>query len=235
MKLKLPNVTLIGIDCLNVERLAQAMNVCQNNIEFGAVKLLTSLPTDDQRLVKIRHLGSIKEYSDFCIGELNDFIDTEFVMIVQHDGFILNPESWDYDFLKYDYIGAPWLVSDWSSRTFKIPKELIGQSMVGNGGFCIRSKKFVELSASFFKQGKIPNTDPEDVALCIWYRDQFEKEGMKFAPVEVAARFSLEGEEIQLDKQFGFHGFRWTKIMNWIDKHPEYDLINKTYKDIWKD
>ena len=36
--------------------------------------------------------------------ELNNYIDTDFVLIVQHDGFIINPSSWNDDFLK---IGWP--------------------------------------------------------------------------------------------------------------------------------
>lgn len=232
-KLKLPNVTIIGIDCVNVERLQEAMDVCEKEIEFGASKLLTSLPTDDKRFIKIPHLGSIEAYSDFCIRDLNDYIDTDFVLIVQHDGFILNPSSWSDDFLKYDYIGAPWNVTEWSSSKFKIPVELIGQSIVGNGGFCIRSKRFLELSSRFFNEGKIPVTQPEDTALCVWHRDLFEKEDMKYAPVEVAKRFSLEGEELIFDKQFGFHGFAWTRIDSWVDKHPEYKIIANIYNRIW--
>jgi hypothetical protein len=49
MKSNLPNITLLGIDCVNIERLQAAMDVCQKDIKFGAVKLLTSLPTNDER------------------------------------------------------------------------------------------------------------------------------------------------------------------------------------------
>ncbi len=233
-KIKLPNVTIIGIDCVNVERLQEAMDVCEKEIEFGASKLLTSLPTNDRRLVRTPHLGSIEAYSDFCIRDLNDYVDTDFVLIVQHDGFILNPDSWSTDFLKYDYIGAPWNITEWSCDNFKIPRELIGQVMVGNGGFCIRSKRFLELSSKFFKEGKIPVTQPEDVALCIWHKDLFEKEGVKYAPSEIAEKFSIEGEDRVFDKQFGFHGFAWTRIDSWVEKHLEYKLITNTYNKIWK-
>jgi hypothetical protein len=34
--------------------------------------------------------------------------DTEFAILVHEDGFIVNPECWSDEFLKYDYIGAPW-------------------------------------------------------------------------------------------------------------------------------
>ena len=38
-KLKLPNVTLLGIDCVNIERLQNTLDVSSKDIEFGAVKL----------------------------------------------------------------------------------------------------------------------------------------------------------------------------------------------------
>ena len=30
------------------------------------------------------------------------------MLIVQDDGFIINKNLWDEEFLSYDYIGAPW-------------------------------------------------------------------------------------------------------------------------------
>lgn len=231
MKRKLSNVTLIGIDCVNVERLMLAMDICEKEIEFGAVKLLTSLPTNDPRKVEISPIKSIEAYSDFCVRELENYVDTDFVLIVQYDGFILNPQSWNDEFLKYDYIGAPWLVADWSVRDFDFPESLLGHWVVGNGGFCLRSKKFVQTCARLAREGKILKTHPEDVVLCVWNRDLFEKEEIRFAPVELAKQFSIEGEERdgEYKDQFGFHGFSWTDIDMWIEAHPEYPLIAKQY------
>lgn len=229
MKLSLPNVTLLGVDCVNVERLSAAMDVCMESIEFGKTNLLTSLETDDTRAVEIDPIKTIEEFSRFCIEDLRNYVDTDFVLTVQHDGFILNPESWSDEFLKYDYIGAPWLVADWSVNIFSFPKELLGQKIVGNGGFSLRSKKFLETSARLSKEGKIPKKHPEDTALCVWYRDILEKEGIKFAPVALAQRFSVEGEAWTYKDQFGFHGFGWTDIGAWIDKHPEHELIKTGY------
>ncbi len=230
--MKLPNVTLLGIDCVNVERLQAAMDVCQKDIEFGAVKLLTSLPSTDARLVHISHIGSVEKYSRFCGEELVKYVDTDYVLVVQYDGFILNPTSWTDEFLKYDYIGAPWLVANWSVRDFNFPKELLGKKVVGNGGFSLRSKKFLEVSAKLMKAGKIPQIHPEDVSLCIWHKDLMDAEGISIAPVELAQRFSIEGDDdvYEYGKQFGFHGFSWTDIDAWIDVHPEYPLIVTEYK-----
>lgn len=229
-KINLQNVTLLGIDCVNSERLAEAMNVSQKDIEFGAVKLLTSLPTNDSRKIEIPHIGSINEFSRFCIEELYKYVNTDYVLLVQYDGFVLNPESWTDEFLKYDYIGAPWLVADWSVRDFNFPESLLGTLVVGNGGFCLRSKKFLETSARLSSEGKIPKLNPEDVAMCVWYRDVFENEGIQFAPSELAEKFSIEGTDHVYEKQFGFHGFSWTDIDVWIDQHPEHSLIVGSFK-----
>jgi predicted nucleotidyltransferase len=228
-KIKLPNVTLLGIDCVNIERLVSAMDVSESGIEFGAVKLLTSLPTEDKRKVEIPHIGSIEEFSRFCIEDLHKYVDTDYVLLVQYDGFILNPESWTDEFLKYNYIGAPWFVAEWSVRDFGFPVDLLGTLIVGNGGFSLRSKKFLETSARLAQEGRIPKMNPEDVAMCVWYRSEFEKEGIKFAPPEIASQFSIEGTDHTYNKQFGFHGFTWTDIDVWIQEHPEYPVIVDTF------
>ena len=38
---------------------------------------------------------------------LKQHSDNDFVMVIQEDGHIVNPNLWDDEFLKYDYIGAP--------------------------------------------------------------------------------------------------------------------------------
>lgn len=228
-KLNLTNVTLLGIDCVNVARLTSAIDVSESGIEFGVVKILTSLPTEDKRKVEIPHIGSIEEYSRFCIEELHKYVDTDYVLLVQYDGFVLNPESWKDQFLNYDYIGAPWLVAEWSVRDFGFPPDSIGSLIVGNGGFSLRSKKFLEVSAKLAREGKLPKMNPEDVAMCVWYREEFEKEDINFAPAELAAHFSIEGTGHTYNKQFGFHGFTWTDIDVWINEHPEYPVIVETF------
>lgn len=227
-KIKLPNVTLLGIDCVNVERLIEAMNVSQENIEFGSVKLLTSLESEDSRKIKIPHISSVEEYSLFCIKELHKYVETDFVILIQYDGFVINSNAWTNDFLKYDYIGAPWLVGSWLSNHF--PEELNGKLVVGNGGFSLRSKKFLETSNRLYELGKIPKVQPEDVAVCIWYRNEFENEGIQFAPVEIAKKFSIEGEEELYENQFGSHGF-WCKNLNdWFTSKEKYSFLNKYLK-----
>ncbi len=44
MKKDLPDVTLLGVDCVDIERLVTASEICQKEFNFAEVKLLTSLP-----------------------------------------------------------------------------------------------------------------------------------------------------------------------------------------------
>ena len=230
MKKKLSHVTLIGVDCFNIDRLILAAGICQERFEFGSIKLLTSLPTDHQNAIKIEPVLSTEEYSKFVFTRLADFIETDFALVIQYDGFILNPDAWTDEFLKYDYIGAPWQSADWSISKFDFPKDSLGKKFVGNGGFSLRSKKLLETCKRLTTEGNIKKIHPEDVSLCIWNRHVFESNGIRFAPLEVAEKFSYEAltrDENKWNGQFGFHGLRWTDISNWIATHPEYKVDMK--------
>lgn len=131
--------------------------------------------------------SSAEEYSFFMAnGKLK--IETDFVLIAQMDGFIINPSAWSDDFLKYDYIGAPW-----------------PDGIVGNGGFCLRSKKLLDALKDISKIFSDERYHPEDLYICKTKRNLLETEyGIKFAPFEVANRFSVENRPYM--GQFGFHG-----------------------------
>lgn len=224
-KIYLNNVTLLGIDCVNIERLQKAIDISQKDIEFADVKLLSSIGNNDPRWVEIDHIGSIEAFSEFCIKDLTNYVDTDYVLLVQHDGFILNPQSWSDTFLDYDYVGAPWFIEDefWFEE-FKIPRILKGQHIIGNGGFNLRSKKFLEISSQLANQNKFSKYHPEDLVLCVFDKKLLDEKGIKFAPYEVAKNFSIEGQDEAYESQFGFHGLRWTDISKWVKQHPEYGI-----------
>ncbi len=229
-KRELKNVTLLGIDCVDVERLRLAISICQNSFDFAEVKMLTSLDVaNKENVVKIKAINSTEEYSNFIINDLWQYVDTPHVLLVQYDGFILNSKAWADEYLDYDYIGAPWLVADWSVANFSFPQELIGKFVVGNGGFSLRSKKMLMLTSELSRAEKIIKLHPEDVSLCVWYRKLLEDKGIKFAPIELAKKFSFESEDkinYFWDGQFGFHGLKWTDISKWSKAHPEYKIDN---------
>lgn len=223
MKKQLPSVTLFGLDCLDIDRLIQAAEICQKDFEFADVKLLTSLPSDNKDIVPIENIDHISKYSNFMIHKINSYVETNHVLIIQYDGFILNPAAWTDEFLEYDYIGAPW----WRR----------GEMVVGNGGFSLRSKKLLDILQNDPEIIPIPEKEPEDIYICYDLREVLEGKGIKFAPVELAKRFAIEANEIvgsTWTDQLGFHGLKWTDISNWTVHHPEYKIDN-TLVEIVKD
>ncbi|WP_299307301.1 DUF5672 family protein [uncultured Psychroserpens sp.] len=180
--LNLDKVTLLGVDCIDINRLILAADISQKFVNFKSVKLLTHLESNDSRIVQIPQIDSIEAYSQFMIKDLDKYVDTEFVLIFQYDGFLLNPNRWSEDFLNYDYIGAPVF---WG---------------MGNGGFSLRSKKLLQVLSA---DNHIKEFHPEDLKICKTYRSHLESEGMQFAPVDVAQKFSVENDS--WNGQFGYH------------------------------
>lgn len=130
-------------------------------------------------------------YSEFCIKNMAEHVDTDHVLIIHPDGYILNPSAWSNDFLQYDYIGATWWYKD--------------NKNVGNGGFSLRSKKLLDILANL----DLDRYHPEDDIICRGIRPYLDEQGIKFAPEEVANRFSIEAYGVQDNRYngaFGFHG-----------------------------
>lgn len=115
--------------------------------------------------------------------------ESDFAMSVHEDGFPLYPALWSSEFLEWDLIGSPW--AQWNT------------GRVGNMGFCIESRRF--MAAKMRLPYVVPPILPSDDFVCKLHRRRLESEGIRFAPPEVAIRFSTEqtGREIQT---FGFHG-----------------------------
>jgi len=66
----LDNVTLIGVDCIDIPRIQKALDISTVSVDFGDIKLLSHIVNDDPRWVEIPQIGSIEEYSRFCIKNL---------------------------------------------------------------------------------------------------------------------------------------------------------------------
>ena len=193
----LPSVTLIIVDCVDYKRAKKAFFHCLTQFNFGSAKFLTDTDDpDNEHIVKIPKISNKRDYSKFIILELDKYFDTPHVLLIQYDGFILNPSLWSSSFLEYDYIGAPW------------PRKLLYPNMpenfnVGNGGFSLRSKRLCTLLSK-----ATGDTHPEDVIICQYLRPKLETLGIKFAPLEVAAKFSIKNRIEGLDqtRTFGQHG-----------------------------
>ena len=79
-------------------------------------------------------------------------------------------------------------------------------NLVGNGGFCLKSKKFLEAQKIITKDLEVDN--PDDVMLSDVLRKKFETHGCKYAPPEIAYRFSTEHGNYEDNKSFGFHDLK---------------------------
>lgn len=147
-------------------------------------------------------IKSFNDYQRFCIQDLASCFDTDFVLIVQLDGKILTPSAWDDCFFDYDYIGAPWQEYPFlKKRLDRMNKDISNLDYrVGNGGFSLRSRKLCE---AVKKHSDIWVSENEDTFISLTLRDRLEREGMKFAPYEVAKRFSVERDAYA--EQFGAH------------------------------
>ncbi len=210
--LRLKNVTLVAVSGINPNSAVKDLESSMKGIDYYDVVLIAhKKPENLHKKITFKRCKptelvsqdpkNTNDWSKFIAYNLCDYIDSEFAIIVHKDAHILRPYKWSPVFLDYDYIGAPW------------PKNLHftndGKNIrVGNGGFSLRSKKILNI----LNELKLPFTDNgtgyfhEDGILCVYYRKQLEDYGIKFAPVKVAARFSLESECDESDySPFGFH------------------------------
>ena len=111
---ELTNVDIISINCVNPQASVAALNHCQKYFEFGKSILVSHIePSEyyDIELHKLEEKLSWDGYNDHILN-LKDHTDNDFVMVIQEDGYIVNPNLWDDEFLEYDYIGAPWPIED---------------------------------------------------------------------------------------------------------------------------
>lgn len=209
--MKLNNVTLVCIDTKNVLFATGALIRSRAKVEFESTKFFTmtgerhakKLNESGIEVINIPEIKNKADYSRFCLVELNKYITSDYCLTVQHDGYIIDETAWTDEFLNYDYIGAPWPAS-WGYK-----------NRVGNGGFCLKSKRFLEACYDTFKDfdfGVNIDRKPEDISvnedflICNLYYDHFTNLGIKYADVELASRFSVEHAIPEMKEvTFGFH------------------------------
>jgi hypothetical protein len=224
-QLSLDRVTIVSVNGRDPERSVLAIRHSSTFLHFAESLLITNrdLSLPGIRTVNVGGLSSIREYNHFMVKELHRHVQTDFCLIVQPDGFVVNPWLWTDFYLHYDYIGAPWNMICSLEALMKSGKATQSNVsiQVGNGGFSLRSRRFLEASA----QLEYENPDlEEDCFLTVKNRELLEAEGMRFAPVELARQFSLEtcyDGRSSLGNHFGFHG-RFPHFAGYLAiTHPE--------------
>jgi tetratricopeptide (TPR) repeat protein len=184
-------ITLCCVDCINHELAIEALKKSKERCVFDRVLFLTdrdfTLPGIES--IKIPPIRSRQEYSMFVLHELHRYIDNDFVLLVQWDGYIINPNAWANEFLNFDYIGAVW---GHHKDGFRI----------GNGGFSLRSRKLLLATREIPFDEKLA----EDEQIGRKYRPLLEEQyQVRFAPESEAEKFSFE-TTYPARLPFGFHG-----------------------------
>lgn len=205
----LPNVTLIAYDNTdNPDRTLAVLDHCQQHFEFAESVLVCRNIPDGAKNIVIANETGYQAGQDFEAYQMIDHVTTEFSLFVSWDGYIVNPNAWKDEWLHLDFIGAPWppyaVMDNHACR-------------VGNTGFCLRSKRFMEISAAHKNQFHVG--DVSDIWACRTMRRTFERKGIKYATLDQAADFSWELDIPEYPKgrrdAFGFHN---------LFLHPEYAL-----------
>lgn len=195
-RLSLPTVTMVAITDCDIGETVTALLLSLEQIKPARTILFTTAQIDrpDFEVVQIPRLGSARAYNEFVTWKLgnyfgeNDPSHSSHILLVQHDGYVLDKNAWTDEFLTYDYIGAPWHYTD-------------GRN-VGNGGFSLRSVRLHKVLAS---DPYINIGSPEDEIICRLFRHYLEEtHGIKYAPDILAHRFSFEMHQ-PLQSTFGFH------------------------------
>lgn len=223
--INLPEVTLFAFDTSSkIDETIKALYTSMNGINYGSVKFVTSkkyvekyknelindgIIVEEQKI----EVDSYEKYGYYWIYKIGEHIETTHCLNVQYDGFVLFPEKWDNSWLEYDYIGAPWPIKEdayidpWGNH-----------HQVGNGGFCLMSKKLLDVPNQVEVPWEVNNSDfywmPPGVVnyngdgnVCVHNRHIYIEQGCKFAPLEVAVKFSHETSMLENKGvvPFGFH------------------------------
>jgi len=210
--MKIIDVTLLGIAGGNADPVIKIMDetisIVDPYFNFKKSVIITDkdINTKNHQIKKVAKLD-YAAFNLFCILDLWRYVETPHFLIIQPDGFIINPQLWDDNWLNYDFIGAP--LND--------PKMNLA---IGNGGFSLRTKslaKFISQKNQFVKVPLIFNEDG-------YYSNLLNNEThLKYPTVIEALHFS---QEWVVDKNiipFGIHGAPYsTAFKLWVQTNKQY-------------
>ncbi|KAK43147.1 glycosyl transferase [Caballeronia jiangsuensis] len=218
------NITLVSVTGLNDARgAAYSLALSSRQMPQASVLLISpARPADLPPHIRHRVIAplSYHEYSWFIMFALWKLIDTEFALIVQEDGWILDIRNWSDDFLNYDYLGAPialgrvdmpegimWMQNFTWCEHLNRPDRVVRPVL--NGGFSLRSRRMLRALIDHpqirveIPPPEVVEVEPirmewfhkplnEDVQLSAALRPQLEAVGLKFAPLDLCLQFAAE-------------------------------------------
>jgi hypothetical protein len=205
--MKLNNVTIAAVAGTKAIETLKAIKYSMRELEFDRAILITpeDIRDDVVEIIKCEPLN-YEQYNHFIVYRLWEYINTTHCLLVQNDGYVVNPWNWKEEWMQYDYIGALWPLPQ---DDFSFRDQDGNIQRMGNGGFTLRSKKLLSVANDLDLEWKqYYGFHHEDGFICCHNRKNYELAGCKFAPIEVAAEFSHETmvAENYGNIPFGFHG-----------------------------
>ena len=226
--LNLQDIELVCVDTTpKFELSLSAIEHSIKYVNFGKVSFFTSskivkncttnMYNSDNKRVNINmydvNISNTLDYNYFINHDFVKYVTYKHILIVQWDGFIINPGSWTDEFLGYDNIGARWGFGDINNNGHG------GNG--GNGGFTLRSKNLLDTISNNINEfdDNISNSNNvnkynEDVQICMINRELLHNKGIVFCDHELADQFSIQQTECYkyykpypITHNFGFHGY----------------------------
>jgi hypothetical protein len=207
--LKLPSVTLTATASVPpyVPATAEAVRRCLRQVEFRNVVIFSGCPREQWEALLVGcpldnvHIEPIAPFDHWSDASVFGFKAHNYaglfgshVLCIGWDGWVANTNSWSDEFLKYDWVGAPWQ-----------------DGIVGNNGFGLLSTRLLVALKDLPKALDAESCHPFDNLVCRdnWkgkqgYRSRLEEMGMQWAPTKLARTFSVAHE--LYSGSFGFHG-----------------------------
>ena len=95
-KLQLPNVTLAAMTSVKVYETIKALEYSMQGIDFGEVVLITHRkPLMLPDSITYKHTSKLTDIDCFnykMVYELGRYIETDYVLLIHYDGFVVHPE-----------------------------------------------------------------------------------------------------------------------------------------------
>jgi hypothetical protein len=230
--MNLPDVTLVMIDVQAPELARLSLRDSVQDIRFGEVVVFSDTDLVDKQLSQVAQefrwvptskWDSLYERVKYFWYAVPDYIHTKFMLEIQWDAWIIDPDMWTDEFLEYDFVGAPWWYTDGLN--------------VGNG-CALRSMKFMRYLQEHQKEFPLKDAREDDL-LGRRYRKKLEKEaGLKWPSEQLASRYAFEcTRPSHVSRHFMFHdSSNFPRVLSAKDFAERYELMlaNPFLKDSQK-
>ena len=227
--LNLQSVTLVAVATTEIDATCKAIAHSCAEISYGSVKLLSSCDSTHRpkicQWIEIPPFKSVGEWGRFVVFDLHRYIDSEFILLIHADGFVVNPDKWRNEFLEFDYVGAPWPLP----RDYFSYRDYYGNIIRVGNSVSLRSARILRLPS----QLNLPWSSDhgyfhEDGYLCVQNRHILQEYNVRFAPLSVSVHFSRERTlyENKHIEPFAFH--------KWHGKNRKYPRFSKGFSPLNK-